>query len=253
MSDDAAPDRQLFETLQPTDLATRVADQVLRAIGDGRLRPGEKVADAKLARELGTSRAPVREGLRLLESQGLIVSHPRRGFFVHSYDADELSEVYDLRECLELYAAEAAMAKMTEADLARLEAQVALLHQLAVDGQTQEQVVQDYAFHRMLCELGGNSRILRLFDQIAAELRAGIALVGRLYNDPGEIARTHDPILDALRARDSERLRDELREHLEDARIHVVQLYRTGMFDQNRQAAQPPADQDPSILKRILR
>ncbi|GHH02348.1 GntR family transcriptional regulator [Pseudodonghicola xiamenensis] len=231
MSDDQSPEPQIFETLQPADLASRVADQVLRAIGDGRLRPGEKVADARLARELGTSRAPVREGLRLLESQGLIVSHPRRGFFVHAYDADELKEVYDLRECLELHAAEAAVARMTKADCARLEAQVQKLYDLADEGQTQEQVVQDFAFHRMLCELGGNSRILRLFDQIAAELRAGIALVGQLYDDPEEIARSHDPLIKALRARDPARLRAELHEHLQDAQIHVVQLFRTGAFD----------------------
>ncbi|MDK3016760.1 GntR family transcriptional regulator [Pseudodonghicola flavimaris] len=234
MHDQRPSGRQLFDALQPADLATRVADEVLDAIGDGRLRPGDKVADARLAKELGISRAPVREGLRLLESQGLIVSHPRRGFFVHSYDADELKEVYDLRECLELHAAEAAMSRMTPADLDRLAAQVKLLHDLATEGQTQEQVVQDFAFHRMLCELGGNSRILRLFDQIAAEMRAGIALVGQLYSDPSEIARTHDPIIDALRARDVDRLREELREHLQDAQIHVVRLFRTGALNPAR-------------------
>lgn len=221
---------QLFEALQPADLASRIADQVLLAIGDGRLRPGEKVVEARLAQELGTSRAPVREGLRLLESQGLIVSHPRRGFFVHAYDADELEDIYDLRECLELHAAAAAVARLTAEDVARLEAQVALLWKLGAEGQTQEQVAQDYAFHRMLCALGGNARILRLFDQIATELRAGIALVGRVYDDPVEIARSHDPLIAAIRARDSALLQRELREHLQDARAQVVKLYRSDVL-----------------------
>ncbi|OWU68074.1 GntR family transcriptional regulator [Marinibacterium profundimaris] len=216
----------MFTELENTDLANRIANQVLMAIGDGRLRPGEKVGEARLARELGTSRAPVREALRLLESQGLIVTHPRRGFFVHAYEADELDEIYDLRECLELHAAGAAVERMTEADLDQLSGQVALMKRLAHEGQLGEQVEQDYAFHRMLCELGGNMRIVRLFDQIATQLRAGIALLGRVYDDPRELARAHDPLIEALAARDAERLRTELREHLEDARIHVVQLYR---------------------------
>ncbi len=214
-----------FQALEPDDLVTRIADQVVRAIGDGRLRPGEKVAEAKLARELGTSRAPAREALRLLESQGLIVSHPRRGFFVHAYDSKEMHDIYDLREVLEIHAARLAVTRMTDADLARLEAQVETLHRLGRAGAAQEQVIEDYAFHRMLCELGGNGQILRIFDQLATQLRAGIAIVGRLYDDPAKIAATHDPLMEAIRARDPVRLEAELREHLEDAREHVVALY----------------------------
>lgn len=216
----------LFSELPSADLASQIADQVLQAIGDSRLAPGQKVTEAQLAREMGTSRAPVREALRLLESQGLIVSHPRRGFFVHSYDADELDDIYDLRECLELHAAEAAVARVTDADVDQLAAQVELLKKLAQEGQVQEQVSQDYEFHRMLCVLGGNTRIVRLFDQIATQLRAGIALLGRVYEDPGEIARSHDVLIEALREKDVVRLRRELKEHLEEARFQVVALFR---------------------------
>lgn len=168
----------------------------------------------------------MREALRLLESQGLVVSNPRRGFFVRSYDADELTEIYDLRECLELHNAEALVERMTAGDLERLAVQVELLKKLGEEGRTQEQVAQDYAFHRMLCEVGGNSRILKLFDQIATELRSGIALVGRVYDDPVEIARQHDPIIAALRERDVAQVRAELHEHLRDASFHAIQLYR---------------------------
>ncbi|MGH1451831.1 MAG: GntR family transcriptional regulator [Paracoccaceae bacterium] len=216
----------LFSELPSADLASRIADQVLRAISDNRLTPGQKVAEARLAREMGTSRAPVREALRLLESQGLIVSHPRRGFFVHSYDADELDDIYDLRECLELHAAESAVERVTTADIDRLAAQVNLLKQLAQDGQMQEQIAQDYEFHRMLCALGGNMRVLRLFDQISTQLRAGIALLGRVYDDPRELARSHDVLIDALRNKDAAGLRRELKEHLEEARFQVVALFR---------------------------
>jgi DNA-binding GntR family transcriptional regulator len=220
------PDDALFLELPSADLASQIADQVLQAIGDGRLIPGQKVAEARLAREMGTSRAPVREALRLLESQGLIVSHPRRGFFVHSYDVEELDDIYDLRECLELHAAEAAVTRITDADVDRLAEQVELLKRLAVDGQMQEQVTQDYEFHRMLCVLGGNLRVVRLFDQIATQLRAGMALLGRVYDDPREIAQSHDVLIDALRQKDATRLRHELKGHLEEARFQVVALFR---------------------------
>ena len=68
--------------LAETDLVGQVARRLTEAIVQGRLQPGSKVVEAGIARELGVSRAPVREAARLLEQQGLLVAHPRRGFFV---------------------------------------------------------------------------------------------------------------------------------------------------------------------------
>ncbi|QDL91715.1 GntR family transcriptional regulator [Paroceanicella profunda] len=216
---------QTFRPLESDDLATRIAGQIVEAIGDGRLRPGEKVTELRLSKEMGTSRAPVREALRLLESQGLIVSHPRRGFFVHAYGTGELEEIYDLRLCLELHAAQRALERLTSADIDRLEAQVALMYRLGRAGATHEQVAADYAFHRMVCEIGGNERIVRLFDTLATEMRSGIALIGSLYDDPVHIAETHDPIVAALRNRDPEDLHKRLRAHITDARTQVIRLF----------------------------
>ncbi|MCA0920154.1 GntR family transcriptional regulator [Pseudooceanicola nanhaiensis] len=227
----------VFTALVATDLTTRIAEQVLEAIQTGRLKPGEKIAEARLARELGTSRAPVREALRLVESHGLVVSHPRRGFFVHAYDAGELEDVYDLRECLELHAAQAAVERLTPEALARVETQHALLVTLAKEGKTQKQVQEDYALHRMLLEIAGNRRVLRTFDQIAMELRAGIALTGVVYEDPLELARSHDVLVEALRARDAALLRARLQAHLEDARHHVLALFRAGAAEAAAQAS----------------
>ena len=70
----------------------------------GQLPPGAKVAEAAVARELGISRAPVREAARLLEQQGLLVASPRRGFFVRKLEAADIDEIYDLRICVECHA-----------------------------------------------------------------------------------------------------------------------------------------------------
>ncbi len=223
---DAGAAKRTFRAVRLDDLVTEIAGQVVEAIGDGRLKPGDKVTELTLSREMGTSRAPVREALRRLESQGLIVSHPRRGFFVHAYDTQELENIYDLRICLELHAAQNALERMGEDDVARLREQVALLHELGAANAAQEQVAADYAFHRMLCEIAGNERIVRLFDTLATELRAGIALIGVLYDDPVRIAQTHDPIIEAIEARDAATLRDVLHDHLSDARTQVIRLFR---------------------------
>jgi len=69
-----------------SDLVGQIARILMQAIVQGRLPPGSKVVEAGIARELGVSRAPVREAARLLEKQGLLVASPRRGFFVRKLE-----------------------------------------------------------------------------------------------------------------------------------------------------------------------
>jgi len=87
-----------------SDLLGQVARILTQAIVQGRLPPGSKVVEAGIARELGVSRAPVREAARLLEKQGLLVAKPRRGFFVRKLEIRNIDEIYDLRLCIERHA-----------------------------------------------------------------------------------------------------------------------------------------------------
>src|SRR5882762_8067587 len=90
--------------LAETDLVGQVARVLTKAVLEGRLPPGAKVVEAGIARELGISRAPVPEAARLLESQGLLVASPRRGFFVRKLESRNIAEIYDLRLCIERHA-----------------------------------------------------------------------------------------------------------------------------------------------------
>ena len=184
--------------LAATDLVGQVARILTQAIIQGQLQPGTKVVEAGVARELGISRAPVREAARLLEQQGLLVSHPRRGFFVRKLEARDIDEIYDLRICVESHAAVLAARNMTPAARDALRRQIDVMYESADLDDAARQVEEDYKFHRMICEIAGSARLLRLFDDLASELRMVIGLVGRLYDDPRRIAETHEAVLDAL-------------------------------------------------------
>ena len=86
---------------------------------------------------------------------------------------------------------------------------------------------EDYRFHRLICELSGNARLLKLFDDLASELRIVIGLIGRLYDDPRRIAATHEPVLAAIEAGDTERIAAAFEYHLGDAWRGVAALVRT--------------------------
>ena len=212
--------------LTETDLVGQVARMLVQAIVQGRLAPGAKVVEAGIARELGVSRAPVREAARLLESQGLLVASPRRGFFVRKFAGDEIDEIYDLRLCVERHAGVLAARNLTAESRDALRRQIDVMHQTADLDDPARQVEEDYRFHRLICEIAGNRRLLRLFDDLASEMRMVIGLIGRLYDDPHEIARTHEPVLAAIEQGHPERIVAHIDHHIGHAWREVARLVR---------------------------
>src|SRR3954452_5734333 len=92
-------------------LSALVLRTLREAIVEGRLAPGEAVVEAQLSRQLGVSRAPLREALRSLESEGLIVSVPWRGAFVAPLTERGVTELQTFRRLLEVFAAELVVAQ----------------------------------------------------------------------------------------------------------------------------------------------
>ncbi|NLH80974.1 MAG: GntR family transcriptional regulator [Phyllobacteriaceae bacterium] len=216
------PEQGRLAPVESEDLVGRIAAALTDAVVAGRFAPGERLNEVRLAAELGVSRAPLREAARLLENRGLIVAHPRRGFFVRDLDARGLAEIYDLRICLERHAGLRVCERLTEEMAAALTAQATRIAAFADD--PGRQVEEDFAFHRMICVFADNTRALRVYDELTHEMRFGIAVIGHLYADPHVIARTHDPVLAALIARDGERWLAAIDVHVGVARDNVVRL-----------------------------
>jgi DNA-binding GntR family transcriptional regulator len=212
--------------LDDSNLVGQVARILTQAIIAGRLPPGAKVVEAGVARELGISRAPVREAARLLERQGLLVANPRRGFFVRKLEATDIDEIYDLRICVECHAGVLAAKTLTGATRGALRRQLDILYETADLDDAARQVEEDYKFHRLICEIAGSRRLLRLFDDLASELRMVIGLIGRLYDDPHRIAQTHEAVLQAIEAGDGERITAQLDFHIRVAWREVAKLVR---------------------------
>jgi DNA-binding GntR family transcriptional regulator len=212
--------------LASRDLVSQIARVLTDTIVAGRLAPGAKLAEGALARELGVSRAPVREAARLLESQGLVVARRGRGFFVRAHSPSDIDDLYDLRICIEKHAAILAAQRLTPESRAALRRQLDVMHEAAAVDNPARQVEEDYRFHRLICEISGNTRLLKLFDDLASELRIVIGLIGRLYDDPHRIAQTHEPVLAAIEAGDTERIAAAVEYHLGDAWRGVATLVR---------------------------
>jgi DNA-binding GntR family transcriptional regulator len=196
-----------------TVLREQVKDVLLQRIVSGELKPGERLVETRIAQELGTSQAPVREALRDLELLRLVESEPFRGARVRSLGDEELIEIYPVRAVLEELAATLA-AERLGGEVADLEAEVEGMRQAGRKGDLHGLTQHDFAFHRLFVEASGNAPLIQCWKSLGVEGRIILSLYGTLV-EPEEAAGLHDPILDALRDGDGPRAGREARKHIE--------------------------------------
>jgi DNA-binding GntR family transcriptional regulator len=219
------PDPKAFASIEVPDLVGVIEARLQDAILAGRIAPGERIVEAELARQMGVSRAPVREAARRLESLGLLVSRPRHGFAVRTISVKQVDDLYRVRITLERMSAALACETATDAELALVVTRVDEMVAQADVLKQAERVALDLAFHAHICELSRNEYLYRLFDNMQTEVRMFLALTEDTYGDRHLLAETHRPIALALQARDVPRVQAALSYHLEEARVHVRSLF----------------------------
>jgi DNA-binding GntR family transcriptional regulator len=194
-------------------LREQVKELILERILDGTYEPGERLVETRIAAELGTSQAPVREALRDLEILRFVESEPFRGSRVRELSEEELSEIYPVRAAIEEVAAREAATRL-DGDVDALEAELEAMHQAADENDLHAQVEHDVSFHRLIVEASGNAILLETWLSLGIGPRTIVTAL-RTGLDGHEIAERHRPVLEALRAGDPEAAGAALRRHVE--------------------------------------
>ena len=199
--------KAIFKEEKRVTLADRVLRQIREAIKQGKLKPGERIIEAAMAQEMGISRVTVREALRHLEKEGLISTQPYRGAVITAMTDQALEEIYELRLVLEELAIRTLVRKLTPEKIEHLESVVQIMKTVATQRRIEEVIDADLAFHRTICELSENRRLLKAWLDLSNQLRAFIAAEGWLYPNapPEETLPSHFPVLDAIKACDADR------------------------------------------------
>lgn len=205
----------LLDALPKSNLVAMMETRLYDAIASGQLKPGQRIVEAELARKLDISRAPIREAARRLENRGLLIWEPRRGFFVRRLTPKDVLEIYGMRIAVETYAIRLAAQSATPQQLASLGALLDRASRLA-PGQGVHQFVEvDLEFHRLICGMSANERLLQAFDVLTSELRLAFSLINRGYQTGERLSARHAVLVEAMRRRDVDAAVSELTRHLE--------------------------------------
>jgi DNA-binding GntR family transcriptional regulator len=190
-----------------------VKELILERILSGEYSPGERLVETRIAQELGTSQAPVREALRDLELLRFVESEPFRGARVRDVSVEELLEIYPVRAAIEEVAGREA-AGCLDGDVEALEVELEAMHAAADAGDLHAQVAHDVAFHRLIVEASGNQVLLDTWTSLRIESRTIVTAL-RAGIDGHEVAELHRPVVEALRDRDAKKAGAALRLHVE--------------------------------------
>jgi len=150
----------------PEQIAARVGERIL----DGRLQPGERIAEQELADEFQVSRGPVREAIRILEREGLVTLLARRGAIVTELTAQELTELLDIRAGLFEVAVRRLMDMLNPDLVSLMRSGTQRLQELAQDPHAHEQYAETtYRLLIMVARLTGNRRLQRMLTSISLQ------------------------------------------------------------------------------------
>ena len=198
--------------MSETTNARRVTaqDAVLAALRDdiraGHLAPGDQVVQELLAERYGVSRVPLREALKTLETEGQVVYHPHRGYFIAELSVADLLEVYRLREILEAEAIRAAVPALGDEDVDALAEMALDIDEAAERGDLAEVTARNRRFHFALYDAAGMPRLSRLLRQLWEATEAYRSLYFQEPVNRKRVSKEHAAMVKALRARDAERV-----------------------------------------------
>jgi DNA-binding GntR family transcriptional regulator len=183
-----------------TNLRKRLVRSLFEAIVKGEFKPGDRMLEGPLARQLQVAQSTLREALQDLEHQGLVTKYDNRGTFVTDISLEEIDQLYAVRKQLEPFAAALSRSRMTSTTYAELSQLLEKMHTAGKNHDLMELAVVDLEFHQMIWHLSGNKWLERALRLVGPPLLAFdyVALYGAPTYDVEKAYCQHRSLLDAL-------------------------------------------------------
>jgi DNA-binding GntR family transcriptional regulator len=217
--------RYLVANLQEhPSLQEKVYEHLKKAILAGEIQPGERLLETRLAESLGVSRIPVREAIRKLEREGLIVVFARRGVYASTLSSGDIDEVYRVRAVLEGLAARQAAEHRGGAQLARLDEILSQMKAQAAAGDSDGLFSTGRAFHEAVLAAASNAKLAMLMDLMRGQIERVRQVRMKVSHRTHDVFREYTAIRDAIAAGDGDSAETEMRAHVERPRKDLIRM-----------------------------
>jgi DNA-binding GntR family transcriptional regulator len=215
----------MLSKLIKVNLSEKVADILRDSIISGKLKPGERLNEKKISLEIGVSRLPIREALRLLQNESLVESIPNKGVFVATLSPNDIQDLFTIRAIIEGLAIKLAIANIKDDEISKLQA---IYNQILVAASEDDEaslIRLDFEFHSMIAKFSGSRYLYRIFNYIK-----GLVLMYLMYdtevlkenNRLVDSQQEHLIILDAIKKRDLNLAVQSLNNHIEQSGLSIM-------------------------------
>ncbi len=200
-----------------------VVFQTLRqAILKGELQPGERLMEMKLAERLGVSRTPVREAIRKLELEGLVVMIPRKGAAVANITEKDTKDVLEVRRTLEMFAVEVACDRITPEQLQELKESAKDFEDFKGSADLIRIAETDMKFHEIIYEATQNERLVQMLNNLRENMYRYRIEYLKDPNYYDSLVGEHREILNAIENGDKDHARRCMRDHIDNQQLAVI-------------------------------
>lgn len=203
-----------------------VFNTLRRAILTGQLKPGERLMEVHLANRLGVSRTPIREAIRKLELEGLVIMIPRRGAEVARITEKNLKDVLEVRRALDALSVELACERISQEDILRLKTACEEFGK-ATKGKDATVIAQaDVALHDIIVEATGNLRLKQLVNNLSEQMYRYRFMYIREESRHDNLIAEHEEIYQSIAARDKERASKAAKLHIDNQEKSIIRQIR---------------------------
>lgn len=192
------------------------------AILKGNLAPGERLMEIQLANQLGVSRTPIREAIRKLELEGLVVMIPRRGAEVARITEKDLRDVLEVRASLEELAIGLACERITDEEIGELRRALENFREVLREGDVTKIAESDVDFHDIIFSATQNARLIQIVNNLREQMYRYRLEYLKDYTTHDRLYKEHQQITDAVSDRDKERARKLIVEHIYHQELTVI-------------------------------
>jgi DNA-binding GntR family transcriptional regulator len=198
-------------------------EELRKRIVSGDFPMGSRLNEVHLASDLGVSRAPVREAVRRLSEEGLVVERPHQGAVVRELDAPALVDLYNVRAAIEPLAIR--LATRRGMDTSQLRALVDRMAGAAQSGDYSLVARHELDFHSVICSNSGNKILIGIFRGLEGLVLMGLALDDSGYPDLQEVAREHQPLIDLIESGDENAAAETMTAHVLSTVGYVIERF----------------------------
>lgn len=196
-------------------LSELIAEQLKRSIWNQEVHFGERLLESELAEFFDVSRSTIREALRILENEELIISKARKGTYVADFSKKDRDEIIELRALLEVHAFRQATAHLQDEHFKKLEAIVEEMKAQAKEKNWNNLFDLDMHFHSYVVHLSDNSRLIKIYNSIQVQIRTFLVHLNQLYPSHEAFYNEHKQLLEALKTKDANMVTKQVQDHIE--------------------------------------